>query len=255
MNIQSYTVLHYGKDYLPYAIRSIYPLVNQINIFYTPHPSHGHATSLPPIETEEELWQAAFTYDPDKKVHFTRVEGIRYEGQQRDYAVSKCKEFGADILLVQDYDEIWQLETLQKALTLVEETTIDWGRYIWRVNFRHFWRSFNYVCKDDGWPDRIIDLRNFPHDNYGYNYISREFGDIYHFGYAIKSSVLRYKLAIHGHHNEMRKGWLESKWYPFAKEDVHPTNDKNFWNAVPFDKTTLPEFMREHPFYDLEMIG
>lgn len=77
MNIQSYTVLHYGADYLPYALRSVYDQVDQLHIIYTPQPSHGYQTDTPPPETRDELIKAAYTYDPDNKINWYDVDWIK----------------------------------------------------------------------------------------------------------------------------------------------------------------------------------
>lgn len=246
MKIHSLTILHYGKDYLPYALRSVYDQVDQCHIFYTPTPSHGHQTNIPPVETKDELRAAAFAYNPGGKIRWYDVENLRYEGQHRDLALQTIIGAGADIVLVVDYDEIWPAKVLADSL----EQVINHGETRNNlINMIHFWRSFGYACYDQGWPVRIIDTRFVS----GTNYLQT--GKVFHFGYAVTDRVMAYKWLIHGHKNELRPGWLDNIWpkWPPA-DDCHPTNDKGFWRPVPFDKTVLPEFMKGHPFYNLEMI-
>jgi len=247
MNIQSYTIVHYGKDYLSYALRSVYHSVDQLNVFYTPNPSHGHQVDILPPETKEELMKAAFAYDPDNKVKWFDMLGMRHEGQQRDAALELCQSDGADLVVVVDCDEIWHRKQLELALSEVVER----NQRNHLVNMIHFWRSFNWVCRDDGWPVRIIDLTA---PNKAVSYISREMAQVCHFGYAIRDAVMQYKWQIHGHKNELRFIWKNNLWYHTAPKDCHPTNDNGFWNTEPFDKSELPDFMREHPFYNLERI-
>lgn len=251
--IMSYTVLHYGIDYLPYALRSIYDHVDRLNIIYTPHPSHGHNTNAAPPETRDELLNAAFEYDPDKKISWYETDWIKQEGQQRATAVQICKQNGADLVLVVDYDEVWPAATLERALDFAWKYN---SARNWLINFTHFWRSFDYACKDNNWPVRIIDLRR---DDETVDYIPTELGDIYHFGYAVTDEIMHYKWLIHGHKNEMRPGWWD-KWnaWPPA-EDCHPTNGlkdngEGWWNPKPFNKQQLPKLMHSHPFYEMERI-
>lgn len=254
-------ICHYGKDYLPWALRSVYDNVEQIHILYTPHPSHGSGTDAPPVETRDQLREAAYSFgDPQGKIRWYDTKNIRMEGHHRDKAVEKCAKAGAEMILVVDCDEVWHTDVLTKALEMAEREN---NCRAWRVNFIHFWRGFDWVCRDQGWPDRILDLRQ----DDGYGYIPPEMGEIYHFGYAVRYELMRYKWLIHGHRDELRPGWLDDiyddddwpptdDWPPekLANYDCHPANEKNFWTPEPFDKERLPGFMREHPFWDMEVI-
>lgn len=251
MRVNSYTVLHYGKDYLSYALRSVAPVVDRSFVFYTNHPSHGHATDLPPIETRDEL-MSSIPADEWDKVTWVDTNEFWHEGQQRDFALRVASE-KADLVLVVDYDEVWHYDVLRNVLNHVWEEN---KARQWLINFTHCWRSFNYVCRDDAWPVRIIDTR---HDE-GVAYVSREFGPIYHMGYAISDKVMQYKLSCHGHKDELRPGWLEEKWQAWPPvEDSHPTNGRKtdgtgWWNPEPFDKWQLPEVMMNHPYFNIERV-
>jgi len=246
MSIHSLTILHYGKDYISYALRSIYHEIDQAHIFYTPTASHGHSTDLPPIDTKEELQQAVYSYDPDNKIKWYDMIGVTHEGPQRDMALQTVQAAGADLVLVQDYDEIWPNAVLKNSLTFAQTSNVRNNL----INMVHFWRSFDLICRDQGWPVRIINLMQA---NNEVAYIPHE--PVYHFGYAVTSQTMAYKWQIHGHKNELRLNWFEDKWYKWpAPDDCHPTNDQDFWTPELFDKTQLPEFMRQHPFYDLEKI-
>jgi hypothetical protein len=247
MIVHSYTIAHYGKDYLSAALRSIIDHVDQAHVIYTPHPSHGHSTNVPCPETQDDIFKAADIGSP--KVHRYELMGIRHEGPQRDYAVELCRKAGAEMVLVVDCDEVWPENVLSAALSYAWYENKARG---WLINFTHFWRSFNWVCRDQGWPVRIIDLRH-PLGTIGY--IPKEFGDIWHFGYAVPDSIMTYKWRIHGHRNELRRDWFETKWNAWPPPpDCHPTNSEGFWNPEPFDKEKLPEIMRTHPFWAAERI-
>ncbi len=252
-NIYAYVALHYGKDYLPYSLKSIYDSVDRLYIFYTPHPSHGHRTDIPPIESREELLVAANSfYASEAKISWIETD-IWNEGQQRDYAVQTLIHDNASLILVCDYDELWHPHVLDKALNHVWEMN---GARNWLINFRHAWRSFNFMCDDNNWPVRIIDTRH----SGGIGYVPKELGDIFHMGYAVTDKVMRYKWECHGHKDELRPNWYEEKWQAWPPvDDCHPTNGKNdegigWWNPQPFDKRELPHILRSHPFYELDKI-
>jgi len=252
MKIHSYTICHYGVQYINSALQSVLPFVEQAHIFYTPNPSHGHQSSVRPVETKEEIYKEVRQLK-SAKVRWHNAPVHRIEGNQRDFCVNYLKSIGVDIVIILDYDEVWPKQTLQAALEAVK----DGGARNWLVNMTHLWRSFNHACKDNGWPVRFIDLREDDNSN---GYIPKEWGDIYHFGYAITDEVMRYKWQIHGHKNEMREGWLDNEWKNSTLFNCHPTNSRDsktgkaFWDADPFDKNKLPEFMREHRFWGMDKI-
>jgi len=41
MKTEGMMVLHYGLDYLPYAIKSVYDHVDRFHVVYSPHPGRG----------------------------------------------------------------------------------------------------------------------------------------------------------------------------------------------------------------------
>ncbi len=253
MRVMSYSIVHYGKDFLPYALKSVYPFVEKSYVLYTSHPSHGHSSELINPESRDEI-MASIPADQWGKLTWVDTDGFWNEGPQRDYAVKTLTEAGADIILVTDYDEIHYPDVLEKMLKEVWDRNISRN---WLCNMVHFWKSFNFACLDDGWPVRLIDTRH----RTGTNYISpTDFGKILHFGYAIKNETMRYKLSLHGHKDELRPNWYEEKWLAWPPpKDCHPTNGikqdgTGWWDPVPFDKALLPEFMRRHPFYNLDKI-
>jgi len=251
MRVNSLTVLHYGKSYLSYALRSVRESVERSFIIYTPHPSHGHRTDMLPVESRDEL-MASIPANEWDKITWIDVDQFWNEGAHRDYALSVASQ-NADLVLVVDYDEVYHPHVLDKILNHVWQVN---GARNWLVNMLHFWRSFNFVCRDNNWPVRIIDTRH----SSGTGYVPKELGDIFHMGYAIRDEVLRYKMSVHGHKNELRPNWFEERWQAWPPpDDCHPTNGKNdegvgWWNPEPFDKRELPYVLHNHPYWNLERI-
>lgn len=249
MEIHSSSILHYGADYLSYALRSVYDQVDRLHIFYTPTPSHGHRSALQPPETRDQLLLAAFAFDPDGKVGWHDAP-FTQEGPQRDSALRVCMDAGADLVVVLDADEIWPEETLSLCL---QQAASRPGVRNWLVNFTTLWRSFHWVCRDELWPVRIINLRAAAVGEYT-AYLDRSNGEAYHFGYAVRDEIMRYKMSCHGHKGEWRRDWYESKWLAWPPVgDCHPTCERT-WTPEPFDAGSLPGFMQAHPFYDLGKI-
>ena len=247
MKVASYSIIHYGKDYLDYAIQSIYDTVDSVFVFYTPHPSHGHKSNLPRLESRKEILKSI------SKQHFPKLIWIDCdqfwdEGPQRDFAVQTLIDKGADLITVLDYDEVWQDGQLQKCLDYVWQEN---KAQKWLMNMLHFYRSFDEACSDNMWPIRILDTRH----NEGTGYLS-EFGKVLHFGYATTDDTIHYKWTLHGHLNEMRTNWQQEKWLNYQKgitKDVHPTCE-NTWKPEPFNKFDLPDYMHLHPFFGRERI-
>ena len=251
MKVAACSIVHYGSDYIGWALRSVCEVVDLCHVVYTATPSHGHTTDAQPIESRADILIAAGRFC--RNVHFHEIKGATEEWQHRDAAIKICKGHGADLILVLDADEVWHEDVLRSALVYAWEKN---SARNWLINFVHLWRSFDTCCRDDAWPVRIIDLR---HVN-GVGYIPRELGEIYHFGYAVTDKVMNYKMLIHGHKDELRPDWFATKWAAWPPVgDCHPTNGpktdgSGWWDPEPFDKARLPAFMQEHPFWGRERV-
>lgn len=236
----AYTALHYGSDYLAWAIRSIIDYVDEYVIIYSHEGSHGHWTERPCPDSETTLHHIAERAAGGKLRWFSGR--FAHEGQQRETIFRLAPD--ADLIFVLDADEIWTPENFTKML--------DAGRAGTERNILcrgvHFWRSFyRAVINDYASPVRVIN----PRVESGNRAVDAYFA---HMGYAQNAQVTEYKQWTHGHRAEWRWDWYTTKFIPNAQIDVHPTN-KDFWNPVavnPFDY--LPNWMSEHPYAKLEVI-
>lgn len=245
-----YIALHYGKDYLAYAIRSMYANCDQILILYSPKPSHNGSTSLTCPETEDELMTIAADNDPDVKIIW-RKGGWTQENQQRNEAHAYAKAHGFNILVCTDADEIWVSDPVLRDLI---QLTFERKASKCLVWMRHLWRSFNYICDDPMRQERIYYLGD---DKQDLIYAPQPENQVFHFGYARKPDDIRYKIAIHGHSAEWlqpKEKWFVNKFMPFPPVDnVHPVCE-NTWHPKPFDRNQLPEIMKSHPWFNAEVI-
>jgi hypothetical protein len=82
-------------------------------------------------------------------------------------------------------------------------------------------------------------------------------GKIYHFGYAQSDKIMNYKFEIHGHKNEIKSGWLQNTYFNWTPDTrlLHPTSNDIWIAAESFDKTNMPECLKNHPNYNKEIIS
>ena len=237
MKIAAYYCLHYGKEYLDYSMRSIRPFVDQIFVVHSKAPSFGSKTRRKNPDTEAELISSVTV---DGVVWLETEAGT--EEQHRRYIMDHIE--GYDYLFHVDYDEVWDL----RALVRIKEELRKKRYREYRVGFRHLYRSFDWICDDPMMPTRFINLKK----KEGVGYLDEKG---YHFGYAINPKLMQYKWDIHGHKQELKKGWFTDVYskFPEIKEDVHPTCD-NTWNVQAFNKEELPVLMKAHPYYGKDII-
>ena len=243
MRVLGYIMLHYGMEYLEYAIRAIDPFCEKIMIFYTPKPSHGTWSGKECPENEEELKKLA--YHASKKVEWVKKQYMAENMHRREvFKYSK----GYDLVLNADSDEVWDQAYLEDCLKQAVNTD---SRYIGIYGFINFYRSFNWVVEDFFYPIRIHNLKSNKRE------VKTLKGKVYHFGYAQREEILRYKIGIHGHSGEWKPNWLENKWLnfdPLETSRMHPCSNDVWIQAKPFDKTMLPDMLKDHPYYDLDRI-
>ena len=80
---------------------------------------------------------------------------------------------------------------------------------------------------------------------------------IYHFGYAVRKEVMKYKISVHGHRSEWRDDFfnLWDKWQPNNRiGQFHPTSYQIWHEIRPFNRSELPSHLHNHPFYKLKKI-
>ncbi len=240
MKVVSVTALHYGREFLEYAIRSVIDDVDECWFLYSPIGSHGHKTDLQCPEHAAELYEIARQATGDK-FHWYMSVDWEHEGKQRDY-IFQCAP-DADIYLTLDADEIWTDGLAAKCIEDIQKR----GVKEYKLPLVHFWRSFNRAVTDD----MAAPTRLFMPSGEGVHFGSEK---LLHFGYAQSSAIVEYKIHTHGHRGEWRSDWFDTKWLPNAQEDVHPTN-VNYWHIEAVNPDALlPEYMKQHPYYGLEVI-
>ena len=242
-------ILHYGKEYLKYAVESIYDSVDKIVLVYSDKPTHGHNTPLRCPDTREELIEQVEQIDFDNKVLWID-KNFDNEHSHRNFAYDKCKALGADMVVVTDADEVWERAELKKCLEIAAKE----GKARYRIMMQHFYRSFSEVCRD---PHRQVRILNPKAKNNEEVDIHTENPVIHHFGYAQSEAIINYKMSCHGHKSEIRGNWFQDKFLDYkynTTNDVHPVCLDDFWHPQYFNKLLLPRFMHSHPYFNLDKI-
>ncbi len=248
MKVLAYTPLHYGKEYLKYAIESVHDFVDEVLILYSPYPTYGHGSSLPNPDSYADLTTITNQF---KKVTWMNIPRTNGEGTHRDMAIHYGTDNKYDIVMAVDADEVWKPETVEASI----KQAYDGHERRYATNHQgwyNFWRSFNEVCRDGFEPVRFTNLNR---KNNTQGRVTESV--IYHFGYANCIELQRYKMSVHGHKGEISDNWFESKWLNYEKgktTKLHPASNDVWIETEPFDKTTLPTFMHSHAYFNLEKI-
>jgi hypothetical protein len=237
--IVAYCPCHYGSAYFKQAVETVAPFADRVIILYTAQPSFGFQANSACPDTEAVVRACCDGVGPKLEWH---CGNWPTEGAHRDTIFRLAPD--AELILPFDSDEVWDADALAACIDHARGSTARTFRI---QGWFHFWRSFDWCCRDVWAPVRIIKPGGVD---------SAELqGRVYHFGYAQPEATIRYKMSIHGHKNELRLRWFEDifmRW-PERNTDLHPTT-LNWWNAEPFDKRTLPKVLHDHPFYSLDVI-
>ena len=243
MKVAAYTCLHYGKEYLGYAIKGFIDHVDKYIVVYSPEPSHGTATNIPCPDTEEEL-KAIAEKEAGDKLEWVRVTGVHQENAHRQLAF-QFVDSSFDLMAVVDYDEVWSPKKFKEACSYAMECQAR-NVGVNGISWVTLWKSFNEYVTDGFAPIRFHNLR--AKNNYQ-NLDCR--GEIYHFGYCISDEIMNYKKQIHGH-QDWKPFWYNDIWLNYKKGEtthLHPCTNSYWVETQEFDKARLPKFMREHPRY------
>lgn len=250
MRVIAYMPLLYGKNYLDASLRSVINHVEKMVILYTDKPSYGFGTSIPNPDSEAELKAIAERVCGDKLIWHKATSGN--EGAHRGEIYQYTEGF--DVIVAVDSDEIFCEEDLAKAIIEVSKGDkryygIGGGQGNGYINL---WRNFSTCCYDYYQPIRFTNL----HNETGEGVVSCK---IWHFSTAQPINVMLYKIDIHGHKDEIRKDWFDKTFLAWRPNNENLNKDLHIvahglWNACFYDKQQMPEYLKTHPFFNLEII-
>jgi hypothetical protein len=245
MKVIGLLTIHYGKEYLKECLTSIVNHCDKVVVAYTERPSHGFGTTDICPDTKEEIKTICEQVLGDKLI----FDEVSYGAENQHRGHIRQYSNGYDLVLSIDADEVFEPNELTAALEYAYNNP---QRYYGIKGYINFWRSFNYACYDGFRPIRI---ENLAANNNEQNHECPL--TIYHFSTAQSEPVMRYKYKIFGHASEIKTDWLDSihyKWTPKNNfGDLHPVSI-GLWNAVPYAKHNMPEFLKQHPNFNKELI-
>lgn len=237
--------LHFAKDYLPYAMRSVEDVVDDYLVMYSPVANHGvYNPALTCPESREELQEIAFDTIPYPRLRWFTYDQWHGEGVQFKAA---WPHTDADVIVKLDADELWSPNLLADAIAHGIEQQ---AREI-RVPLVHYWRSFHKgFTGDPAAPGRIY-LREFEGGETTYT-PPNAMGRIHHFGYAQPVELMRYKIATHGHSREFTNpNWFNDVYLANRQTDCHPIGSDSWMQT---EDITPPDFLLDHPYAKLDLI-
>jgi hypothetical protein len=245
MKVLAATVLHYGSEYLKYAIESVKNSVDEHLIVYTERPSFGFETNKQNPDTKGKL--KAIT-EQFPHVVWRDIHGVIQENVHRRMFFDYAEKHGYDIILVVDYDEVWIPEKVDEAIKHAYDS--KFGNFpVMGSQWVTLWKSFNECVTDGFAPVRLFNMHN---DLTKAEHINKGF--IYHMGYCISDELMQYKISCHGHRADFDRNnkWFQDKWLGYKSGEtkfLHPATQAYWDQARPFDKTKLPDVLKKHEKY------
>ena len=233
MRTLAYMPLHYGKDYLEYALHSIHDHVDEVLILYTARPSYGHVGKIPNPDSKEELFAICKKFH---KVTWQEVINVTRENEHRQRAITYGQNNKYDVLIAVDSDEIWKPGSVREVISEVKDSKFRFHG-IAGSQWLHFWRNHKEVNTDGFYPMRAVNLNV---KEASQTIIKKGF--IYHMGYAISEELMRYKLSCHGHKSEIADNWFRDKWLNYERgvtTHLHPAS-QDVWIETKDFKGELP---------------
>lgn len=243
MKIIAYCALHYGVNFLESAIRSVIDNVSEFHVLYAAQPSHGSRSGLVCPDSENDLharaWEAA-----GLKLRWHSGSWLQ-ENEQRNAIHYYAPD--ATAIVIVDSDEAYEDGMAEDAI----QYGLSVGCRSLRLPFVHMWRTFTRgFAHDPAYPTRVLfpnqmrEAVTLPSDK-----------RVWHYGYAQRSEIVKYKMLTHGHLNEFRKdvNWFEDVFMANRQFDCHPIGSE-WWNCEDIDLTNLPIVLRNHPYRHLELI-
>ena len=278
MKIAACYSVYNEEEYLAYSIRSIYDSVDRIIICLGLAPwsayNAGVRTAFSQRDRTEAIVDELATGD-DKILVKKAVWDS--EVAQRNAAMRCCVEEGMDYYFLVDGDEVYRRDHLHaireeiarhpEAGTFHIKCTVLWRSFRYRIPYGSVqwlpWRIFKITRPRSmlglRWPYRCQFTGPNRTNSRGPRYlIPPERAIFYHLGYARSTERMRLRLAASEQQHRFVNGWLERVWLAWptnrSMKNLQPLDPEGLPEAVSADPADLPDIMRTHPYWNLDII-
>ena len=281
MKIAAVYCVYNEDEYLEYSIRSILDFVDRVFILLGEGPYSAYNAQARAQFHRADASEAIVQSLARASGKIRLVKGLwDSELDHRNAGMRLCRKAGMDYYFLVDGDEVYRRDHLEN---LREEIAAhpDVGQFIIKCDL--FWRSFRYRIPslELNWmPRRLFKITRWsalskgrfpvprPVRFTGNNrtnslgrvyHIEPERVLFYHFSFARTPEKMREKLLTYSHAHEIPPGWYDRVWLRWPEvrgmTNLHPIDPPKFSKVVPRDCADLPEVMRRHPYYNLEIIA
>ena len=271
----------YNEDeYIGYSIRSIYDVVDRIYVLLGEVPYSAYNPKARELYTQADRTEA-IVQELAKRCPKIRLIKGRWDSEieHRNAGVALCRGDKLDYYFLVDGDEVYRQDHLANLLEEIRQHPRA-GQFIIKCDI--FWRGFKYRIPADDlswmprrlfklsgwsqlgksplalpWPARFIG--NNKTNSVGSVYhIEPSRVRFYHFSYARQPKKMEEKLRTFSHAHEIAPDWYERVWLGWkanrALTNLNPVDPPKFPRIVTQPADDLPEVMREHPYYAMDVI-
>ncbi len=278
MKIAAMYCVYNEAEYIEYSIRSIYDFVDRVFVLVGELPySAYNERAREQFQTRDETTAMVATLAR----HLPKITLLtgRWESEiaHRNAGLRLCVEEQHRYSFLVDGDEVYRSDHLE---ALREEIQAHPEVGTFHIKCTIFWRSFHYRIRPDvmKWmPPRVFKIDRhrkmlgvpLPHrmrfvgknktNSLGPKYlVPPERCTFYHFSYARSEEKMRQKIATFSVARDVMSGWFERVWLAWPSQrdmrEIHPMTPEEFPQADRVEPTDLPEVMKTHPYYQLDVI-
>lgn len=265
----------YGKEFLLYSIKSIYPYVERIIIALSKIPHSASFKRQKPDITADFIRKFC---DSENKIEiiegswgarspFASAETVKEAEAGHSNAILNYvreKYPCINYLLTIDTDEIFTEESITGLMKVIKKNPDTCG---FNMVSKIYWKGLHYILEESepGYlpiavkimPDvEFTQVRSINKKN-SFNVPP----DIYyhHPSYARSSEAILKKIKTFSHAKEIRKDWYKNVWQKWDKNkdlpNLHPLFDGSWWKrAIRVNDADAPQIIRNHPYFQYETV-
>lgn len=251
VKIGAIVIANRDRENIWYCLRGIYDFCDKVVVIYSDTTWTGKTKSDGTLEVLKTF------RDPDNKLNI--IEGT-FSGQhdQRNVGLKILKAENYDYVFVVDSDEIYDPSTLVNARTIINQRP---DADMFRVKFKELWKTFEYVIV----PERHITVFYKMRPEFYWVGPARQSSyrglnelitvvlpiECYHLMCVCSDEYMKEKINTRMYRHKVMPNWYEEVWLKWQPEmkNLHSTSPKVFRQAVQFNKTQLPDFMKTHRFW------